>query len=339
MTLLEAQANRFMNSEPSTDTLVRLQIWDTAGQERFRSISRLYYRGANACLVCYDVTSEKSFFEMGRWLSELRRELGTACIIHVVGTKSDLVTDGKRDREVPFERCIAYVAENLYPKMGSTPPPTATPQMVNEQFAVRPQTMGGGLNGGKGLSTSEGGDAQGMSKSLGATGFFDAVAARNSSSRGVGRIAEDGEATGGVRRGRGDRNDKSKRSSGFWGQDVGWDCCHEISAESGEGVEEVFRVVTRKLVEQARRQEEGGSTPGAGSNGVRTPRLEDRDDYFVGANSRGSFRIGRDRMSWLGFPTPVFARGGGKDGEQSLDEAIAREFQERADKKKGGKCC
>ena len=29
-------------------TMLKLQIWDTAGQERFRSISRLYYRGAQA---------------------------------------------------------------------------------------------------------------------------------------------------------------------------------------------------------------------------------------------------------------------------------------------------
>ncbi|KAJ3524580.1 hypothetical protein NM208_g12007 [Fusarium decemcellulare] len=40
---------------------------------------------------------------------------------------------------------------------------------------------------------------------------------------------------------------------GFWAQEVGWDACHEISAETGEGVEEVFRVVTRKLVEQNRK--------------------------------------------------------------------------------------
>jgi GTPase SAR1 family protein len=41
----------------TSDTIVRLQIWDTAGQERFRSISRLYYRGAHACLLCYDVSA------------------------------------------------------------------------------------------------------------------------------------------------------------------------------------------------------------------------------------------------------------------------------------------
>jgi small GTP-binding protein len=52
----------------TSDTIVRLQIWDTAGQERFRSISRLYYRGAHACLLCYDVSA---FFALGFAISPL----------------------------------------------------------------------------------------------------------------------------------------------------------------------------------------------------------------------------------------------------------------------------
>ena len=48
----------------------------------------------------------------------------------------------------------------------------------------------------------------------------------------------------------------SKRSSGFWAQELGWDCCHEVSAKDGEGIDEVFRVITRKLVEQKARKAE-----------------------------------------------------------------------------------
>ncbi|KAL2159897.1 hypothetical protein VTH06DRAFT_2030 [Thermothelomyces fergusii] len=107
--------------DTDTDTLVRLQIWDTAGQERFRSISRLYYRGANACILCYSITDAASFAEMGVWLTELRRNLPPDIVLHVVGTKADIVARDPARREVPFERCIAYVAENLNPGMGSTP--------------------------------------------------------------------------------------------------------------------------------------------------------------------------------------------------------------------------
>src|ERR1700712_3130441 len=92
-----------------------------------RSISRLYYRGANACILCYSITDTTSFEEMGVWLTELRRNLPADIIIHIVGTKADLVARDPSLRQVPFERCIAYIAEHLAPGLSSTPPATATP--------------------------------------------------------------------------------------------------------------------------------------------------------------------------------------------------------------------
>jgi hypothetical protein len=94
----------------------------------------------------------------------------------------------------------------------------------------------------------------------------------------------------------------------FWGQDLGWDCCHEISASTGEGVEEVFRVITRRLVEQRNSraalelrlmQELGGITP-AGDD--RSGYFNDQDGYPA-INGHGSFRvgIGDKRRSWLGL--------------------------------------
>ena len=102
-------------------TTVRLQLWDTAGQERFRSISKLYYRGASAVLLVYSIIDESSFEEMKRWLTEMRENLANDIIIHVVGTKSDVAAQEPSLRKIPFEKCIAYVAENLYPQKVSTP--------------------------------------------------------------------------------------------------------------------------------------------------------------------------------------------------------------------------
>ena len=36
------------------------EIWDTAGQERYHSLAPMYYRGAAAAIVVYDITSEVS---------------------------------------------------------------------------------------------------------------------------------------------------------------------------------------------------------------------------------------------------------------------------------------
>ena len=241
---------------------------------------------------------------MGKWLQELRKEAGTEMVIHVVGTKADLVERHEERRQVPFERCIAFVAEQLYGGSGATPPPTAGGDLSTTQ----PKSIDGKLSSSAPMGALSGGLSG---------GFFENAQRR-------GRTADAGDNGG-----------RSKRNSGFWGQEVGWDCCHEISAESGEGVEEVFRVVTRKLVDRARRAEDvRASTPGLG-NELRSPDMLDggRDGYFDGANPRGSFRVGRDRMSWLGFPTPHFGAGAPTN---EVHEAV----QEAAEKKKkGGKCC
>lgn len=213
-------------------TIVRLQIWDTAGQERFRSISKLYYRGASAVILVYSIVDEQSFQEMGRWLQEIKQHVAEEIIVHVVGTKSDVVAQDPSLRKVPFERCIAYVAEYLHPAQASPPPASA-----------------------------------------GATGIT--------------------------------HNSDSKRSSGFWGQDVGWDTCHEISSLDGEGIEEVFRVITRKLVEQRQKKIEQDQALEA----ALSPATEGgQGGYFdrPGATGNGSFRVGSGdkRRSWLGFPTP-----------------------------------
>ena len=42
------------------DTTVKFEIWDTAGQERYHSLAPMYYRGAAAAIVVYDITSEVS---------------------------------------------------------------------------------------------------------------------------------------------------------------------------------------------------------------------------------------------------------------------------------------
>ena len=52
------------------DKLVTLQIWDTAGQERFQSLGVAFYRGADACVLTYDLTDSKSFDNLESWMDE-----------------------------------------------------------------------------------------------------------------------------------------------------------------------------------------------------------------------------------------------------------------------------
>ena len=61
----------FLTKEvPVDDKLVSIQIWDTAGQERFQSLGKAFYRGADACVLMYDITDSKSFESLGVWYDE-----------------------------------------------------------------------------------------------------------------------------------------------------------------------------------------------------------------------------------------------------------------------------
>ncbi len=46
---------------------VTLQIWDTAGQERYQSLGVAFYRGAEACVLVYDITNARSFENLNLW--------------------------------------------------------------------------------------------------------------------------------------------------------------------------------------------------------------------------------------------------------------------------------
>jgi small GTP-binding protein len=66
---------------------VLLKLWDTAGQERFQSLTPLYFRGAQAAILVYDVCRLHSFETLKRWIRELPE---LPAILVVVGNKSDL---------------------------------------------------------------------------------------------------------------------------------------------------------------------------------------------------------------------------------------------------------
>lgn len=69
---------------------VKFEIWDTAGQERYASLAPLYYRGASAAMIVFDVTSRESFERARYWAEELRRHGDPECATTLVGNKTDL---------------------------------------------------------------------------------------------------------------------------------------------------------------------------------------------------------------------------------------------------------
>ncbi|KHJ43420.1 Ras family protein [Trichuris suis] len=76
------------------DQLIALQLWDTAGQERFRSITKQYFRKADAVILMFDLSSEQSFKNVRQWLSSVEEVTDENCIICIIGNKTDLLEQG-----------------------------------------------------------------------------------------------------------------------------------------------------------------------------------------------------------------------------------------------------
>ena len=55
---------------------ITLQIWDTAGQERFQSLGNSFYRGADVCVLVYDVFDRSSFDGLMKWKNDFMRISG-----------------------------------------------------------------------------------------------------------------------------------------------------------------------------------------------------------------------------------------------------------------------
>ncbi|KAH9271346.1 hypothetical protein BASA83_006436 [Batrachochytrium salamandrivorans] len=76
---------------------VSFQIWDTAGQERFHSLGVAFFRGADACILVYDVTSTQSLDHLEKWMREFVHQAGISNPAKfpfiLVGNKTDMETE------------------------------------------------------------------------------------------------------------------------------------------------------------------------------------------------------------------------------------------------------
>ena len=112
---------------PLGDSVVKFEIWDTAGklfelgddeflhhiflsigQERYKSLAPMYYRGAAAAIVVYDITNYDSFLRDKQWVKELQRQGNTNIVIALTGNKQDL----EDKRKVDPSEAQAYSDDN-----------------------------------------------------------------------------------------------------------------------------------------------------------------------------------------------------------------------------------
>ena len=68
-----------------------LNLWDTATNERFKTLNKLFIKGANIVIFIYDITRKETFNQILEWIQDVKNILGTKIICGILGNKMDLL--------------------------------------------------------------------------------------------------------------------------------------------------------------------------------------------------------------------------------------------------------
>lgn len=133
---------------------IKFQIWDTAGQEKYHSLAPMYYRGAAAAIIVYDITRMNTYKTLRSWVEELRNSGPKDLAIAIAGNKADL----ESERQVEKAAVASYAEEigALYLETSAKddlnvqdifvqlshrlpPPPQADPNIIRATSNLRQQ--------------------------------------------------------------------------------------------------------------------------------------------------------------------------------------------------------
>lgn len=104
-----------------------LIIWDIGGQQKWQSKLHLYLQGSDGAIIIYDITRQKTFKNLDKWITNVKKYAGNIPYL-LVGNKNDL----EEDRNVTFND-----AENFAKQLNDVPvleTSAKTGELVNKMF-------------------------------------------------------------------------------------------------------------------------------------------------------------------------------------------------------------
>ncbi|MEJ2248119.1 MAG: GTP-binding protein [Candidatus Lokiarchaeota archaeon] len=85
------------------DNQIQFSLWDIGAQKFFKRLRKMYYMGAQAAFIVFDVTNNESFEHVEDWYNEVNQFLNLRNLpIIIVGNKVDL----EEEREVDYQEGV-----------------------------------------------------------------------------------------------------------------------------------------------------------------------------------------------------------------------------------------
>ena len=72
---------------------LKMQLWDTAGQEKYRSLVKIYYRGAYVIIFVFDLSRIETRKNIQNWYTEYTTSYPDKIHMFLVGNKSDIAQE------------------------------------------------------------------------------------------------------------------------------------------------------------------------------------------------------------------------------------------------------
>ena len=69
---------------------IRLLLWDIGGQPQFHKLRTIYFKGSNAALGVFDLSSSQTLLKIPGWISSIKKTVKKAIPMVLIGNKADL---------------------------------------------------------------------------------------------------------------------------------------------------------------------------------------------------------------------------------------------------------
>ncbi|MFW9895601.1 MAG: GTP-binding protein [Candidatus Thorarchaeota archaeon] len=114
---------------------ISLFLWDIGAQQYFKRYRKVYYKGAQAAFIVFDLTNKDSYYNVVNWFDELIEFREHEISVVIVGNKRDLQKEREIERE-EAETLAEMLSEKYNRKISYIETSALTGENIEEAFGI-----------------------------------------------------------------------------------------------------------------------------------------------------------------------------------------------------------